>query len=93
MVADMTQYKYSNNKYYALTFRYTSREPTNDIFRVVALNLFFAIWTDLINSNVFHNLIFIYYRDNHKCNIYNFRSTKMKKKKIQFFSGIQKVSL
>ena len=45
-------------------------------------------------SNIFCNHIFIYYRNNRKCNIgtinYKFCSTKMKI--IQFFSEIQKAS-
>ena len=48
-------------------------------------------------SNVFRNYIFIYYKNNHKCNIgtiinhkYKFCRTKMKI--IQFFSEIQKTS-
>ena len=70
----------------------TSRGPArNNIFRMVFLILFFAIWTNLINSNVFHNNIFFYYRNNHKCNnIYNFYHTKMKT--IQFFLGIQQAA-
>ena len=35
-------------------------------FRMVSLNLFFTICINLINNNVFHNNIFIYYRNNHK---------------------------
>ena len=53
------------------------------IFRMISLNLFFVVWTNLINSNVF-------YRNNHKCNIYNFCRTTIKT--IQFFSRIQKVA-
>ena len=48
-------------------------------------------------SNIFRNHIFIYYRNNHKCNIetiinykYKFCCTKMKI--IQFFSKIQKTN-
>ena len=44
----------------------------DNIFRMVSLNLFFAVWTNLINSNIFYNHIFIYYRNNYKFNIYNF---------------------
>ena len=36
---------------------------------MVSLNLFFTICINLINNNLFHNNIFIYYRNNHKCNI------------------------
>ena len=44
---------------------------SDNFFRVVSLNLFIiSSWTNLINSNVIYNHIFIYYRDNHKCNIY-----------------------
>ena len=46
-------------------------------------------------SNVFHNHIFIYYKNNHKCNIgkiinhrYKFCRTKMKI--IQFFSKFKR---
>ena len=39
-------------------------------FKIVPLNLFFVVWTNLINNNVFYNHIFIYYKNNHKCNIY-----------------------
>ena len=39
---------------------------------------FFKKWTNLINNNVIHNHIFIYYRDNYKCNIYNFSRNKIK---------------
>ena len=62
----------------------------DNIFKMVLLNLFFVIWTNLLNSNIFHNHIYIYYRDNHKCNIYNFCRTKMKT--IPFFLGIQNVA-
>ena len=51
-------------------FIFTSHGPTCNIYKVVSLNLFFEVWTYLINSNVFYNHIFIYYRDNHKYNIY-----------------------
>ena len=40
----------------------------DNIFRMISLKLFFTVWTNLINSNVFYNHIFIYYRNNHKCN-------------------------
>ena len=50
----------------------------NNTFKTVSLLLFFLNWTNLINSNVIHNHIFIYYRDNYKCNIYNFSRNKIK---------------
>ena len=37
---------------------------------------FFTIKTNLIMSNVFCNYIFIYYRNNHKCNIGTIQNTK-----------------
>ena len=44
---------------------------SDNFFRVVSLNLFIiSSWTNLINSNVIYNHIFIYYRDNHKCKKY-----------------------
>ena len=59
--------------------------------------IFFIIETNLIKNNVFHNHIFIYYINNHKCNIrtiinhkYKFCCTKIKT--IQFFLEIQKAS-
>ena len=63
----------------------------DNIIRMISLNSFLAVWTNSINSNVFHNHVFIYYRNNHKCNIYIiFFGTKMKT--IQFFTRIQKVA-
>ena len=67
----------------------------NNFFRLVSLSLSFANWTNLIKSNVFYNHIFIYcsfiyYRNNYKCNIYNFCCTRIKTTK--FFTRIQKVS-
>ena len=59
-------------------YSWTMCATHDNIFRMVSLNLFFAVWTNLINSNIFYNHIFIYYRDNNKCNIYNFYRTKMK---------------
>ena len=41
----------------------------DEFFRMVSLNLFFTICINLINNNLFHNNIFIYYSNNHKCNI------------------------
>ena len=41
----------------------------DNIFKVASLIFFSSIWTKLINSNVIHNNIFIYYKDNHKCSI------------------------
>ena len=62
-----------------------------NIFKVDSSNLiFFAIWTNLIKSGVFHTLTFIYYKKNHKYNKYNFCRTGMKI--IDFFLGIQKAS-
>ena len=60
------------------------------IFMVVLLKFFIQFKLILIKSNVFCNYIFIYYNNNHKCNIgtiinhkfNNFCHTKMKK--IQF---------
>ena len=56
---------------------------------MVILLIFFTIQTNLIKSNVFRNHIFIFYRNNHKCNIetiinnkYKFSRTKMNS--IQF---------
>ena len=40
----------------------------NYLMMVLLIN-FFTIQTNLIKGNVFHNHIFIYYRNNHKCNI------------------------
>ena len=40
----------------------------DNFFKVVSLNLFFTICSNLIKNNVFHNNIFIYYMNNHKCN-------------------------
>ena len=37
---------------------------------------FFFLQTNLIMSNVFHNYIFIYYWNNHKCNIETIQNTK-----------------
>ena len=73
-----------------------SRIVSDNIFRIVSLAyiyiyiFLFSIWTILINNNVIHNHIFIYYSDSHKCNIYNLCHTKIKT--IHFFSGIQKIS-
>ena len=69
----------------------------DNFLRVVSLNLFFTIWTNLIKSNVFYNHIFIYYRNNHKYNIYiyiylSIKFSMYQNKVIQFFSGIQKAS-
>ena len=61
--------------YYCLTSR---RLVCNNFFRMVSLNLFFIIYTNLIKNNVLHNHIFINYKINHKYNIYNFYHTKMK---------------
>lgn len=66
--------------YYCLT----SHRPAHDnFFRMISLNLYFAIYTNLIKSKVFHNHIFINYKNNKKYNIYNFYRTKMKA--IQIF--------
>ena len=59
------------------------------IFMVVLLKFFIQFKLILIKSNVFCNYIFIYYKNNHKCNIgtiinhkfNNFCHTKIKKKK------------
>ena len=37
---------------------------------------FYTIYTNLIMSNVFRNYIFIYYRNDHKCNIGTIQNTK-----------------
>ena len=58
---------------------------------------FFTIETILIRSNVFCKHIFIYYKNNHKCNIgiiinHEYKFCRIKMKTIQFFSEIQKAS-
>ena len=50
----------------------------------------FMIIPIINKNNVFHNHIFICYRNNHKCNMYHFCQIKMKK--VQLFLGIQKLS-
>ena len=73
------------------------RVAHNNHFYDSFINFFLTIKTNLIKNNVFDNHIFIYYRNNHKCNIktiinhkYKFCHTKIKI--IKIFSNFQKTS-
>ena len=64
----VNQLNYKTKLCWQFSQKYYIQLATDNFFRVVSLNLFFTIQTNLIKNNAFHNHIFIYYRNNHKCN-------------------------